>query len=141
MRIATNVLLAPFLFTGLLFPSTGTPDASTVSGKWALQNNGSEELVIEQNGDTIQVRETRAGATTSEFTCNILGKECKAKEGGHSAKVSVWFNGPKLVEILTRGSDVTRKRYTVTENGTGLQVEVSSMSSNGKTETLVYTRR
>jgi hypothetical protein len=54
--------------------------------------------------------------------------------------VALWFNGPKLVELRTRGSEVTRRRFTLTSDGKSLEVELSPMSSPGKTEILAYSR-
>jgi hypothetical protein len=140
MRVTAAILVLPFLFTCRLVASTDAVGKSGFSGRWALQQDDSVELILEQTSDSIQLREAKSGATRTEYTCNTHGKECPAKDAGHSAKVSLWFNGPKLVEIMAKGREVTRRRYSITNDGSTLRVEVSPMSGVGKNETLVYTR-
>jgi hypothetical protein len=125
--------------------AAGTAAAQTapqpsLSGTWVLQKDSSVKLVVEQMAEKIHVQESRAGAVVTDYTCNFDGKDCAIKEEGHSAKVALWFNGPKLVELTTRGSEVTRRRFTLAGDGKTLEVEFSPMSSPGKTEVLAYSR-
>lgn len=140
MRVTAAILVLPFIFTCRIVASTGETGTPGFSGKWALQQDTSVELVLEQTSDSIQLRETKAGTMKTEYVCNTNGKECPAKDEGHSAKVSLWFNGPKLVEIISRGHELTRRRYSIADDGATLRVEVSTMSGAAKNETLVYTR-
>lgn len=69
-----------------------------------------------------------------------MGRECKIREGGKSATVSMWFNGPKLVELETRGSDVIKRRFSVDEKGETMDVEVIPISQGSKPEVLHFKR-
>jgi hypothetical protein len=117
-----------------------TASAPSLSGTWVLGKDSSVKLVVEQTPEKIHVKELKGDAVRTEYTCNLDGKDCSIKEEGHSAKVALWFNGPKLVELRTRGSEVTRRRFTLANDGKSLEVELSSMSASGKTEILAYSR-
>jgi hypothetical protein len=52
----------------------------------------------------------------------------------------MWFNGPKLVVLETRGADITRRRFEVGPKGQTLKVEVTHMSSGAKSEKLTFLR-
>jgi hypothetical protein len=56
------------------------------------------------------------------------------------ATVSLWQNGPKLVELRTRGDRVTKRRFTLADKGSTLDVEVLPISPPGETQTLAYSR-
>jgi hypothetical protein len=110
------------------------------SGTWVLQKDSNIKLVLEQTPDKIHVQELKGGEVVTEYTCNLDGKDCAIKEEGHPAKVALWFNGPKLVELRTRGGEITRRRFTLDAGGKLLNVEMSPMSSQGKTEILAYSK-
>jgi len=71
-----------------------------------------------------------------EFQCNTVGKECSEKHG----KVSMWFNGPKLVVMETRGSDVVKRRFEASADGGALEMEVIPIAPSGKTEKVALKR-
>lgn len=123
--------------TGIAAAQTTTP---SLSGTWVLTRDSTVKLVVEQMPDKIHVKELKGDAVLTEYTCNVDGKDCSIKEEGHAAKVALWFNGPKLVELRTRGSEVTRRRFTLGGDGKSLEVELSPMSTPGKTEILAYSR-
>ncbi|HZL57260.1 MAG TPA: hypothetical protein VFC21_09275 [Bryobacteraceae bacterium] len=120
--------------------SAQTASQPSLSGTWVLQKDSSVKLVVEQMPEKIHVKEMKGDQVRTEFTCNVDGKDCAIKEDGHSAKVALWFNGPKLVELVTRGTEVTRRRFTMTNDGKSLEVESSPMSEQGKTEIVAYSR-
>jgi hypothetical protein len=122
------------------FLAAQTAPAPSLSGTWVLGKDPSVKLVVEQTPEKVHVKELKADEVRTEYTCNLDGKDCSIKEEGHSAKVALWFNGPKLVELRTRGSEVTRRRFTLASDGKSLEVELSPMSSPGKTEILAYSR-
>ncbi|HVW85710.1 MAG TPA: hypothetical protein VHB50_13570 [Bryobacteraceae bacterium] len=118
-----------------------TSAASSLSGTWVLQKDNAVKLTLQETGDKIHVQETKGGDVTANYTCNLDGKDCSFKEEGHAAKVSLWFNGPKLVELRTRGNEVTKRRFTVADDGKSMEVEVLPISTPGKGETLAYSRQ
>jgi hypothetical protein len=54
--------------------------------------------------------------------------------------VSVWFSGPKLVELETKGSEVIKRRFQVAGQGDTMQLEVISIVPDGRTETKMLKR-
>lgn len=115
-------------------------EAPNFSGTWDARSDSSSKLVLDQKTDAIHVKEIKGTETTADYTCNTLGKDCEVKTEGHPAKVSFWFNGPKLVQFETHGSNVIRRRFEIAEGGKALNVEVSHISPEGKDEKLVFAR-
>jgi CheY-like chemotaxis protein len=61
---------------------------------------------------------------------------------GERAKVTMYYNGPRLVQYETRGSHVTKRRFTITgEDGNTLEVETMPISPPGKAETIRFKRQ
>jgi hypothetical protein len=56
------------------------------------------------------------------------------KEAGKPMKVSIWFNGPKLVIMETRGKDVLKRRFQATDDGKEIEMETIPIVPQGKTE-------
>jgi hypothetical protein len=110
-----------------------TADRANLSGKW---QESSSTWVIQENGDSIHVAYLENGQPQSEFTCKI-GSECDVK-GSRKAKVSLWFNGPKLVQMETRGNEVVKRRFSA--NGDEMEVEVIPISPDGKAQTVKLKR-
>jgi hypothetical protein len=131
------IAVATLAAAGTALPQSTSP---ALSGTWVLQKDNTVKLVVEQTPDKIHVKELKGDQVRSDYTCNLDGKDCSVKEDGHSEKVALWFNGPKLVEMITRGSEVSRKRFTLADGGKTLQVELAPMSTQGKTEILAYSR-
>lgn len=115
-------------------------DDPNYSGTWRLHSDDAVRLVLTQKDDTIHVKELRGTEIKADYTCNTVGKECTVKYEGRPAKVSFWFNGPKLVEFETRGGTVTRRRFQLADNGSTLNIELSSLSPGGKDEKLEFAR-
>lgn len=110
------------------------------TGTWRLQSDNSVKWILDQHDDTIRLQEVDGTGTIADETCNTLGKECEIKESGRHTKVTFWFNGPKLVELETRGDTVLKRRFDITNNGSALEVEQISIVPPGKTGKLVFAR-
>jgi hypothetical protein len=58
--------------------------------------------------------------------------------------VSLWFNGPKLVELETRGSEVVKRRFEIISQGDGanevMEMELIPIVPSEKTQTFRYKR-
>jgi hypothetical protein len=78
--------------------------------------------------------------TVVEFECDTLGKECAIQDAGRRSKVSMWFNGSKLVELETRGSQVVKRRFSLTGDGDTMDVEIIPIVPSGKSETTHFKR-
>ena len=74
-----------------------------------------------------------------DFECSTQGKECEIKDSGKSAKVSLWYNGPTLVELETKGNEVVKRRFAAAPQDS-LSVEVIPVQPDGKTETVHFRR-
>jgi hypothetical protein len=115
-------------------------DDQSYSGKWQ-SGDRSSELIVDQTGDDVHVKEERGGKILCEYTCKLGGKNCSFKEEGKKATVSVYFNGPKLVEIRTRGEVVLKRRFGLKNDGKTMEVELMPIAPPGKTETILYAKQ
>ena len=113
---------------------------TNLSGTWSLQSDSAIKWTLTQTADSVQLKEMKGAEVQADLSCNIGGKECDGKDEGHTVKVSMWFNGPKLVVLETRGNDITRSRLEVGAKGQTLKVEVTHMSSGTKSEKLTFLR-
>jgi len=138
MKLPEYILIALAFASGVFAQDSAKPK---LSGTWALPNDATEKLIVEQTDSGIHMQELKGSETKAEYKCNVDGKDCDFKEDGHPAKVSLWFNGPKLVELVTRGKNVVRRRFTLADGGKKLVVEMSAFSNPDKSETLEYTRQ
>lgn len=107
-----------------------------LAGTWQVQDPSGkgETWVIEEKADAIHMARTENSEHPDEFECNTLGKECAVKLSGKTTKISMWYSGPKLVELETRGSDVVKRSFTVTQDGDTLELETLSVVPAGKPE-------
>jgi hypothetical protein len=48
----------------------------------------------------------------------------------------MYFDGPALVQLMTKGSDVTRRRFAVTGQGDTMEIEVMPIVGADKADTL-----
>jgi len=114
-----------------------------VMGKWQ-QSDGNGETkstwTLKDSGDSIHVSNSIDTQTVAEFDCNTVGKECPIKRAGHKAIVAIWFNGAKLVEMETVGSQVVKRRFTVTGDGDTMELETIPLVPSGSSETTHFKR-
>lgn len=101
--------------------------ADALAGSW---QDGSTVWTIESAGDQLHVLQMDGTRKVEEFTCNTMGKECKAGK----AKVSLWFSGPKLVMLETHGSEIVKRRFDA-GGSDELVLETIPVTPTGKTET------
>jgi hypothetical protein len=113
------------------------PDRAKLMGTWESQG---ETWLFESKGDAVRVTYFRGSQKLAEFECDTDGKDCATKVAGHSAKVSLWFNGSNLVELETRGSDVVKRRFGIAGAGDGMDEEIIPIWSDSKAETLHFKR-
>jgi|SRR5664279_5050254 len=123
-------------------------DRANIAGIWELQTGGAkdpgeragESWILETKEDAVHITRIDDGHKLAEFECNTLGRECEVKDSGHSAKVTFWFNGPKLVQLETRGSRTVKRRFSTVDQGNAMDVEEIPMSPEGKTVVRRFTR-
>jgi hypothetical protein len=134
---STVILVAAW--AALMLPSLAADDGdrTKLAGSWQESaGDPGKTWTIAEMGDRMQITETVKGEKLVEFQCNTVGKECSAKHG----KVSMWFNGPKLVVMETRGSDVVKRRFEASADGGALELEVIPIAPSGKTEKVALKR-
>jgi hypothetical protein len=114
--------------------------AADLSGTWTDTSDGSVKWILNQDVSTIHIKEVRGTEVKADYSCQVDGPECKLRDSGREEMTSLYFNGPKLVELRTRGEDVVKRRFTASADGKTLTVEVIPIAPSGKTETLTFAR-
>jgi hypothetical protein len=112
-------------------------------GRWQQSDENAETKstwALESLGGAIHVTSSNGTQTVEEFKCNTVGKECAGKDAGRPSKVSLWFNGPKLVELETRGNQVMKRRFSITGGGDTMDLETIPIVPTGKSETMHFRR-
>ena len=54
--------------------------------------------------------------------------------------MSIWFNGPRLVEMETKGSEVLKRWFLILPKDDFMEMEVIPIVPGGKTETFQFKR-
>jgi hypothetical protein len=114
-------------------------DRAKLLGSWQAQDVSGKEAtvwVLEMKGTALHISESLGGMKISEFECIPKGVECEGTVAGNKATVSMYYDGPALVQLETKGSDVTRRRFTVTGQPDMMDFEVRPIVGAGKAETL-----
>jgi hypothetical protein len=103
-------------------------------GRWQ-QSDGNGETkstwALENSGGSIHVTNSNGTQTVAEFKCNTVGKECAGKDAGRPSKMSMWFKGPKLVELETRGNQVVKRRFSIIGDGDTMDLETIPIVPTG----------
>jgi len=140
--IASMVTLSVLLLASSAFADDDSSRAKLM-GRWE-QSGGNEETKstwdLEGVGSSIHVTNSKGKQTVVEFECNTVGKECAVEDAGRRSKVSMWFNGPKLVELETRGTEIVKRRFSITGNGETMDLETIPIAPSGKVETAHFKR-
>jgi hypothetical protein len=132
------MMLAGILATGSLAQTSTDPD---VSGVWVQSSNQAIKWTFTQKDDKLHVQEMDGDKAVADFTCSLSGQECQVSEDGHSEKIMMYYNGPKLVVIREHGNDALKQRMSVSADGKTLQVETVPLSESQKAETLTFGRQ
>jgi hypothetical protein len=119
---------------------TGTWQQSDGKAVWTLKETNDAMHVSSLNADHSSARQTSDAQTGEEFDCNTAGKECAVKRSGHKSTVSMWFNGPKLIELEKTGTQTLERRFTVTGAGDTMELETIPIAPSGSTETTHFKR-
>ena len=135
---------------GLSLCAAMAADRPELNGKWQLDSTTlaaeakfkAETLVIHQNEESVEISEDRTGKNGKEMKddiqCNTMGQQCKLK----NLQVSLWYNGPILVLVETHNDVVTRTRFTPSDDGKTLHLEVTHMGpGTPKTENLTFLKQ
>jgi hypothetical protein len=91
--------------------------------------------ILESQGDSYHITNSQGDKKMAEYACALV-KECEVKDGGRKVKVTLFFNGSKLVLIETRGDQIVKRLFATAQTGDALDLQVIPMAPDGKTETL-----
>jgi hypothetical protein len=141
LKVTATVVIAGVLVFAGAAVADDQEQRAKLRGSWVLQDASSSEAhawTFDDKGDDIHLVHAVNGHTVADFECNTAGKECAVKESGHKAKVSMWYSGDKLVELETRGTDVMKRRFSV--SGDTMEMEEIPVVPVGKSETLKFKR-
>jgi hypothetical protein len=116
-------------------------DRDKLLGSWVEAGNGATSgWTIARNGDSFQITRFQAANAITTYPCKVDGRECEVKISGKKATVSMWFNGPKLVQTESQGSSVVKRRFAVLPQGDTMELEIMPIVPSGKTETIQFKR-
>lgn len=143
--------MKPIYVTVILLLSAGAlafadeqGDRQKLIGSWELQgaaeNSPASSWTFSPAKNLIRVTQLEGSNKVAEFSCGTEGKACEIKDSGKKATVSMWFNGPLLVQMETKGSDVVKRRFKILAQGDVMEMEVIPIVPGGKTETFQFKR-
>jgi hypothetical protein len=131
--LAGILILAGAAFAGDL------EDREKLLGHWQNGSGNKEVWMLESKGELLHVTRSEEGKVTLEAECRPDGSDCNGTESGKKIKISMYYNGPALVQMETHDSSVTTRKFTL--NGeSGLSIEVKPITGPGKAETITLTR-
>ncbi len=154
-------ILLGLAFAGLASVASANGQTSLktkFTGNWDLALDRSEVKFTKVAGMTlaidhpdkgnihvIEVAKTDSGQEKRrEYTCSTMGRECDIGETSQPAKLSIYYDGPKLVciERLGKDSDTVLKRiYELSEDGSTLTIQVTQMvPPRNELEKLVFAK-
>ena len=141
-RIHWTVIL--LLSWGAVALADDQSDRQKLIGSWeqqgAAENNPASSWDFSTAHNSMRVTQLEGGNKVADFACGTAGASCEVKTGGKKATVSMWFNGPLLVEMETKGSDVVKRRFKILPQGDVMEMEVIPIVPGGKTETFQFKR-
>jgi len=119
-------------------------DRQKLIGSWEQQspveNTPATSWIFSATGHSLRIKQLEGGSKVADFECQTEGTPCEIKTGGKRAMVSLWFNGPRLVEMETKGSDVVKRRFRIRPESDIMEMEVIPIVPGGKTETFGFKR-
>ena len=130
------VLLALSL-AGALCLADDAKDRTNLIGSWELDNgSGKTSWLLEKTSDGIHFTYTRGAEKLADFQCSTSGHECDVQIEGKPCKVSLYYSGPSLMMLETRGDTVIQRKFQTASGGKEIDVETASISPTGKPEAL-----
>ncbi len=112
-------------------------------GTWQQSDgSGATRLTwtLQDNGDSMHISNSNGTRTVGEFDCNTVGKECEIDWDGHRSKVSMYFNGAKLVQLETTGNQVIKRRFGITGDGDSMELETIPIAPDGSSTVAHFKR-
>ena len=114
-------------------------DRAKLLGTWQQQDDSGKTAIVwvlEMKGTALHITVSVGGQKVSEFECPPKGADCEGTYDGKKANVTMYYDGPALVQLETRGSDVTRRRFAVAGQPEMMEIQVTPIVGTDKAETL-----
>ena len=122
--------------------SVTAADKPNFSGAWHLDGESQlpdgilTAINIVQNESNLRMSDASAETNNKNvINCTTTGKQCDAMLEGRPVRVSYWYNGPVLVEMLYLGKDnerVVKTRRSLSDDGHRMTVEMIQIVPPGK---------
>jgi hypothetical protein len=127
--------------TSLPATAQDTADRAKLNGAWQPEGAGAAQGIwtIEETASGMRLTNSQGEKKVAEFVCDFA-KDCEAKDAGKKVKIYLYFNGPKLVVMETRGDQVMKRRFGFGETADVMELELIPVTPAGKTETVHFTR-
>jgi hypothetical protein len=132
---------------GMMSVALFAAEKPNFSGVWrmdSVDDDSAKALKIDQSEQVLRISRDGEQDKPTDISCNTVGKDCEATVDGQRVKVSYWYNGPVLVEMVFEGKNnerVIKTRRTLSEDGQTMMVEVIPMVPSGQSpEKLVFVR-
>jgi hypothetical protein len=138
MKLQVLVCAAALLAAPAVF-ADDSDERAKLNGAWQSQEQTGGVWTIQDQGSGMHLTNSLGDKKIFEFACD-LAKECQVKDAGKNVKVTVYFNGAKLVLTETRGDQVFKRRFGIAQTGDVLEIETIWVVPDGKTETIHLTR-
>ena len=139
-----HLTAALLLSLGLVALADDESDRQKLIGSWEQQgaaaSSPASSWTFSTAPNSIRVTQLDGNNKIAEFSCGTEGASCEIKTAGKKATVSLWFNGPRLVELETKGSEVVKRRFMILPKGDVMEMEVIPIVPGGSPERLQFSR-
>lgn len=131
-----QLTLVALLFCAPLLADDAS-DRAKLLGTWQDDSGKTATVwVLEMKGMALRLTESRGDQKVSVFECPPKGAECEGTVNGMKATVTMYYDGPALVQFEYSGPDVTKRRFAVAGQPDTLDIEVMPIVGARQAETL-----
>jgi hypothetical protein len=135
MHLRLIFLVLPLL--GAIAWADEAGDRNKIVGAWELDNGGGKtSWILEKTGDGLHFTYMHGAEKLADFQCSTSGHECEVQISGKASKVSLYYSGPSLMMLETRGDTVVQRKFQTAAGGKEIDVETASIVPTGKPEIL-----
>jgi hypothetical protein len=131
-----KLMPASLFLLGMAVAADEAAQRAQLLGMWQSDEPGQDTWVIEAKGEKLRISRSRGNQTIFEVECKPDGKDCEGTASGKKAKSTLYYNGSALVQLETRGSDVTKRMFLAATGTSELQIEVTAIIGDARTESL-----